>query len=303
MSGSWSAYVIALVVLQVIACVVLLWYTSRRHEGEAEPEKTGHVWDGDVTEYNKPLPKWWINLFYLTIVFTIGYLAWYPGFGNFAGSSGWTSAREHDAAKAEGDAKLAAALQPFEGKDLPALAADPKALALGKNVYANTCAVCHGSNAQGAVGYPNLADASWQWGGEPEQIVETVLNGRNAAMPAWAASLTAMGGATAKDDVISYVRSLSKLEQPAADVTERGQKLFVSICAACHGPDAKGMAVLGAPDLTDEAWVYGSSREALMTGIDQGRIGQMPAHKPLIGETRARLAAAYVWSLSHKTGT
>lgn len=302
MSGSWSAYVIALVVLQVIACVVLLWYTSRRHEGEAEPEKTGHVWDGDITEYNKPLPKWWINLFYLTIIFTIGYLVWYPGFGNFAGTSGWTSAKEHNAAKADGDAKLAAALKPFEGKDLPELAADPKALALGKNVFANTCAVCHGSNAQGAVGYPNLADNSWQWGGEPAQILETVLNGRQAAMPSWAASLTAMGGATAKDDVISYVRSLSNLEQPAADVKERGQKLFVSICAACHGPDAKGMTVLGAPDLTDDAWVYGSSRDVLLTGIDQGRNGQMPAHKPLIGETRVRLAAAYVWSLSHKPG-
>lgn len=302
MSGSWSAYVVALVVLQLISCVVLLWYTSRRRAGDAEPEKTGHVWDSDLTEYNKPLPKWWINLFYLTIVFTIGYLVWYPGLGNFAGSSGWTSRNEHAAAKAEGDAKLAATLAPFDGKSLPDLAADPKALALGKNVFANTCAVCHGSNAQGAVGYPNLADDSWQWGGAPEQILETVLNGRQAAMPSWAASLTAMGGATAKDDVISYVRALSGLEKPAADVQVRGQKLFVAICAACHGPDAKGMPVLGAPDLTDAVWLYGNTRDVLMTGIDQGRAGQMPAHKPLIGETRSRLAAAYVWSLTHKPG-
>jgi cytochrome c oxidase cbb3-type subunit III len=302
MNGGWSNYVIALVVLQLVSCVVLLWRTSRRRAGEQEAEQTGHVWDGDLTEYNKPLPKWWINLFYLTILFTIGYLVWYPGLGNFAGTSGWTSKREYAADKAAGDAKLAAALAPYDGKALPELAADPKAVALGHGVFANTCAVCHGSNAQGAVGYPNLADASWQWGGDPDTVLQTVLNGRQAAMPAWGPTLTAMGGATAKDDVIAYVLSLSGTEKPAADVLERGQKLFNGICVACHGPQGKGNPVLGAPDLTDDVWLYGKTHAVLLAGIEQGRNGQMPAHKPLIGETRARLAAAYVWSLSHKPG-
>jgi cytochrome c oxidase cbb3-type subunit 3 len=300
MNGGWSNYVIALVVLQLVGCVVLLWRTSRRLPGEQEAEKTGHVWDGDLTEYNKPLPKWWINLFYLTIVFTVGYLVWYPGFGNFAGISGWTSQREHAADKAAGDAKLAAAFAPYDGKALPELAADPQALALGHNVFASTCAVCHGSNGQGAIGYPNLADASWQWGGEPETILQTVLDGRQAAMPEWGTTLTAMGGVTAKDDVVSYVLSLSGREKPAADVLGRGQKLFTGICAACHGVEGKGNPLLGAPDLTDDVWLYGNSREVLLAGIEKGRNGQMRAHKPLIGETRARLAAAYVWSLSHK---
>lgn len=302
MNGGWSVYVMVLVAFQVVSCVVLLWWTSRRHAGDAEPEKTGHVWDSDLTEYNKPLPKWWINLFYLTILFTIGYLVWYPGMGNFAGSAHWTSQKEHAADKAAGDAKLASALAPYEGKALPVLAADGKALALGRNVFANTCAVCHGSSGQGATGYPNLADSSWQWGGTPDQILETVLNGRQAAMPAWADALTAMGGATAKDDVISYVRSLSGLEKPEAEVSARGQKLFGAICAACHGPEGKGNPLLGAPDLTDDVWLYGNTREVLMTGVEKGRAGQMPAHKPLLGETRARLAAAYVWSLSHAPG-
>jgi len=302
MNGGWSNYVIVLVVLQLVGCVVLLWRTSRRKAGEQEAEKTGHVWDGDLTEYNKPLPKWWINLFYLTIVFTIGYLVWYPGFGNFAGVSGWTSQREHAADKAAGDAKLAAAFAPYDGKALPELAADPKALALGHNVFASTCAVCHGSNAQGAVGYPNLTDASWQWGGDPDTVLQTVLDGRQAAMPEWGTTLTAMGGATAKDDVIAYVLSLSGKEKPAADVLERGQKLFNGICVACHGPAGKGNPLLGAPDLTDDVWLYGNTHDVLLAGLEKGRNGQMPAHKPLIGETRARLAAAYVWSLSHKPG-
>ena len=303
MNGGWSNYVIVLVVLQLVGCIVLLWRTSRRKAGEQEAEKTGHVWDGDLTEYNKPLPKWWINLFYLTIVFTIGYLVWYPGFGNFAGTSRWTSQREHAADKAAGDAKLAAAFAPYDGKALPELAADPKALALGHNVFASTCAVCHGSNAQGAVGYPNLTDASWQWGGDPDTVLQTMLDGRQAAMPEWGTTLTAMGGATAKDDVIAYVLSLSGKEKPAADVLERGQKLFNGICVACHGPEGKGNPVLGAPDLTDDVWLYGNTHDVLLAGLEKGRNGQMPAHKPLIGETRARLAAAYVWSLSHKPGS
>ena len=313
MNGAWSNYVIALVVLQLVGCVALLWHTSRRSPGDQEAQVTGHVWDGDLTEYNKPLPKWWINLFYLTILFSVGYLVWYPGFGNFAGRSGWTSQREHAADKAAGDAKLAAAFAPYDGKPLPELAADPRALALGHNVFASTCAVCHGSNAQGAVGYPNLADASWQWGGDPETVLATVLNGRQAAMPEWGTTLTAMGGATAKDDVVSYVLSLSRTathenedhedhagHESREAALERGKKLFTGICSACHGMEGKGNPLLGAPDLTDDVWLYGKTREVLMTGIEKGRNGQMPAHKPLIDETRARLAAAYVWSLSHK---
>ena len=299
MNGGWSIYVISLVVLNIVGCLVLLWRTSRQRAGDPQPEKTGHVWDGDLTEYNKPLPRWWINLFYLTIIFSVGYLAWYPGLGNFAGRSGWTSRAEHAADKAAGDAKLAAALTPYDGKGLPDLARDPHALALGKNVFANTCAPCHGSNAKGAVGFPDLTDKIWHWGGEPDQILETVLNGRQAVMPAWGPTLTSMGGPTAIDDVISYVQSLSKHQPAGTDeaTLARGQKLFAGVCMACHGPQGKGNPLLGAPDLTDNYWLYGSSREVIATGIAQGRNGVMPAHKPLIGETRARLAAA--WSLSN----
>ena len=184
MNGGWSIYVIALVTLNILGCLVLLWRTSRRDESDAPAEKTGHVWDGDITEYNKPLPRWWINLFYLTIIFAIGYLAWFPGLGNFAGFSGWTSQKEHAVDQAAGDAKLAAAFKPYDGKPIDELARDPHALALGRSIFQNTCAVCHGSNAQGATGFPNLADTIWHWGGSPDQILQSVLNGRQAVMPA-----------------------------------------------------------------------------------------------------------------------
>jgi len=313
MTRGWSIYVIALVVVNVIACLALLWWTSRRRKNDPPSDQTGHIWDGDLTEYNKPLPRWWINLFYLTIVFSIGYLAWCPGLGNFAGYSGWSSAGEHDTEKAAGDKKLAATFSVYDGKPIQELANDAHALALGKSIFANQCATCHGSTAQGALGFPNLTDKIWHWGGEPEQVLDTVLNGRNAAMPGWTPTLIAMGGPTALDDVASYVLSLStqlrgRAQHGAEEHDEQnehgkrlaqGKKLYDGICIACHGPDGKGNPLLGAPDLSDDYWLYGNSHEAIYISIGQGRNGVMPAHKPLIGETRARLAAAYVWSLSH----
>lgn len=301
MNGGWSIYVIALVTLNIVGCLVLLWWTARRRADDPPAEKTGHVWDSDLTEYNKPLPRWWINLFYITVVFGVGYLFWFPGLGNFAGYSGWTSKKEHAADKAAGDARLAATFRPYDDKPITELARDPSALALGKAVFANTCASCHGSNAKGAIGFPDLTAAIWRWGGEPEQILQTVLNGRQAVMPAWSTTLIAMGGPTGVDDVVNYVMSLSQTQPPGtgAQSLAQGKKLFAGICVACHGPEGKGNPLLGAPDLTNTYRLYGGSREAVYTTVSQGRNGLMPAHKPLIGETRSRLAAAYVWSLTH----
>jgi cytochrome c oxidase cbb3-type subunit 3 len=302
MKSGWSWYVIALVVLNVAGCLVLLWYTSRKREaGSTGEEGTGHVWDGDLREYDKPLPRWWINLFYITIVFSIGYVVWYGGLGHYSGTSGWTSQREHDADTAATNARLTETFRPHAGKAIDVLARDPAALQLGRAVYGNHCATCHGSLAQGALGYPDLTDASWQWFSTPDDITQTVLHGRNALMPAWASTLTSMGGATALDDVATYVLSLTdpSLLATSEQSVARGGKLFANVCTACHGPGARGIAQLGAPDLTDSYWLYGRSRSAIRAGLEQGRNGVMPAHLPLVGETRARLAAAYVWSLTH----
>lgn len=301
MSMSWSWYVIALVVLNIVGCVWLLWWTGRRRPGDPKPTDTSHVWDGDLTEYNKPLPRWWINLFYITIVFSIGYLVWYGGLGGVKGYANWTSVKEHDAQKAAEDAKLNAAFAKFEGKSIDAIARDPHAVAIGHSIFANTCSGCHGSSAKGAIGYPNLTDDIWHWGGTPDRILETVLNGREGVMPEWGKVLTGMGGPNAVEYVASYVQSLSDPKGLENNfMAAQGKTLYEGVCVACHGANGKGNQDMGAPDLTDDYWLYGGSKEQIVATIANGRHGIMPAHRELLGETRARLVAAYVWSLSHK---
>ena len=171
---------------------------------------------------------------------------------------------------------------------------------LGRSIFANTCATCHGSSAQGAIGYPNLADDIWHWGGEPDRILQTVLDGREGVMPEWGPVLTSMGGDNAIDYTVAYVRALGTPGQSVQNdyLAAQGKKLYDGVCVACHGVDGKGNQELGAPDLTDDYWLYGSSKESLRQSIAKGRHGVMPAHRELLGETRARLVAAYVWSLS-----
>ena len=301
MSSAWSWYVIGLVVLNIVGLGWLLWWTAKRRPGDPKPEDTSHVWDGDITEYNKPLPKWWINLFWLTMIFGVAYLVWYPGMGNFAGFGRWTSQEEHKQDQTTENAKLEATFAPFQGKAIDALATDPTARKLGRSIFNNTCATCHGSSGQGAVGYPNLSDDIWHWGGTPDRVLETVLNGREGVMPEWGTVLTGMGGEHAVDYVAAYVRALSSPDKALYNdyMAAQGKKLYEGVCVACHGAQGKGNIEMGAPDLTDGYWLYGNSAQALHESIAKGRHGVMPAHRELLGETRARLVAAYVWSLSN----
>ncbi|GGK05766.1 cytochrome-c oxidase, cbb3-type subunit III [Luteimonas terricola] len=302
MTTGWSIYVIVLVLLNIAGLWALLAWTARRRPGDPKPDDTSHVWDGDITEYNKPLPRWWIIGFYLTMVYAVGYLIWYPGLGNFKGISGWTSAGEHDADKVRQDAILAETFRPYDGQPISALAGDPRALELGRAIFANTCATCHGSSAQGAVGYPNLTDDIWHWGGSEERILESVLDGRQGVMPEWGTVLTGMGGENAVLSVATYTRSLAG-EVPANDYfAAQGKGLYEGVCVACHGIDGTGNQDLGAPDLTDDYAMYGNSVESIMETINKGRHGVMPAHRDLLGETRSRLVASYVWSLSRAEG-
>ena len=301
MSTGWSWYVIALVALNIIGVGWVLWYTARRRPGDPKPEDTSHYWDGDITEYNKPMPRWWINGFYLSIAFSIGYLFWYGGLGKYEGYGGWSSQREHDQDRDANNAKLAETFRPYDGLPIDRLAADPAAVGIGRSIFANTCATCHGSSAQGAIGYPNLADDIWHWGGEPERILQTVVEGREGVMPEWGKVLTGMGGENAVDYVIAYVRTLGTPGQSLQNdyLAARGKNLYDGVCVACHGVEGKGNIELGAPDLTDAYWMHGSSKASLRETIASGRHGVMPAHGELLGETRARLVAAYVWSLSN----
>ena len=297
MSQGWSLYIIAIVVLNIGGAAWLLWWTARRRPQDGKPgsETTGHVWDGDLTEYNKPLPRWWINLFWLTIVFGIGYLVWYPGFGRFAGSGHWSSRGQLADEQAAAEKTLAAHFAKFDGQSIDVIARDPDALATGRRIFANNCAMCHGSDGHGAKGFPNLSDNTWQWGGSPDEILATVLDGHQAAMPVLAGALGDEANITA---TAVYVQSLSGMPvDPMLAAT--GKTVFSGICAACHGPAGKGTPALGAPNLSDKDWLYGSAVEDIRNAIHNGHNGQMPAQRTLLGETRSRLAAAYVYSLSH----
>lgn len=305
MTSGWSWYIIALVTLNIGGCVWLIWWTGKRQPGDPAPGDTSHVWDEDITEYNKPMPRWWINLFYLTIVFSIGYLIYYPGMGAFAGTANWTSSKEQATDKAAQDRKLEATFSRYAGKPIDLLAKEPAALKLGRSIFSNTCATCHGSSGRGALGYPNLSDNIWHWGGTPDRVLQTALDGREGVMPPWGKVLTGMGGENAVAYVVAYVRTLSKPGESAETdyMAARGKPLYDGICAACHGPAGKGNPEMGAPDLTDDYWLYGDSNASLYQTVSEGRHGVMPAHRALLGETRVRLVAAYVWSLSHSPPT
>ena len=304
LGSGWSIYIITLVLINVLGCIWLLWSNSKRRPGDPAPDQTSHVWDGDLTEYNKPMPKWWINLFWITIVFGAGYLVYYPGFGAFPGVAKWTSVGALEKDQAAENKKLEATFAPFAGKPIDQLATEPKAVEIGRGIFNNTCATCHGSAGKGAIGYPNLTDSVWKWGGTPQDILTSIQDGRIGVMAPWGSVLEGTGGKNAVDYVIAYVRTLS---QPGADLqndfmASQGKKLFDGVCVSCHGADGKGNTLLGAPDLTDNDWLYGDSNAALEETIRNGRQGVMPAQKDALGDTRTRLVGAYVWSLSHGAG-
>jgi cytochrome c oxidase cbb3-type subunit 3 len=291
-STSWSIYVIALTALNILGCLWLLWWTAKRRPGDrSEQGTTGHVWDGDITELEKPMPRWWLNLFYGTVAFSIGYLVLFPGLGSFAGTKGWTSDLELAQQRAAAEAKLKPLFAQYAGRPVEALAHDDGALKLGRSVFANHCAMCHGSDAKGAIGFPNLTDSDWLWGGGSERVLQTILEGRQGAMPALGAVLGEQG----VTEAAVYVQSLSG--QPVdARLARQGELKFLQICAACHGADGKGNPALGAPTLTDSVWLYGGSFKQISATVRDGRGGMMPAHKDILGEDRARLVAAFVMS-------
>ncbi len=291
MNGGASTFVVVVTLVNILACLWLIWWTAKRRPGEGDT--TGHAWD-DIQEFNNPLPRWWLGLFIGTIIFGFAYLWLYPGLGNFAGSKNWTSNNELARDQAATQALFEKNYGTYVQMDLVALSTQPKAMAAAKNLFANNCTVCHGVDARGTKGFPNLTDNDWVWGGDPDTIYQTIANGRNGVMPAWGSVLGQQG----VEEVSAYVLSLSGRNVPH-DWIEPGKQRFATICAACHGVDAKGNVLLGAPNLTDKIWVYGSSMNTIRETVANGRSNQMPAHLPLLGETKVKLLAAYVYGLSH----
>jgi cytochrome c oxidase cbb3-type subunit 3 len=291
-SGFWNAYVMVLVFLSIAFCVfVLVSNNKKRTSGPVGLHD--HIWDETLQEYNNPLPRWWMYMFWITIIFAIVYLAMYPGFGNNQGKLGWSSGGQWEAEQKAAAEKYGPIFAKFRTMDLNAVAGDKEANAMGQRLFLTYCAQCHGADAKGAKGFPNLTDSDWLYGGEPETIKTTVLGGRQGMMPPFGPAL----GADGTKDVANYVRSLSGLAHDSLRA-QRGKELFAQNCVACHGPEAKGTPALGAPNLTDKTWLYGSAEATIIETVTNGRTNQMPAFKEFLGEDKVHLLAAYVLSLS-----
>lgn len=291
-SAGWSIYVGAATIVGLVACLVLLFVAARRRV-MANDDTTGHVWDEDLRELNNPLPRWWMWLFVLTVAFAAAYLALYPGLGSMAGRLGWTSVSQYEDEQARARAAAAPIFERFAAMPAPQLARDAQAMAIGERLFANNCATCHGADARGSKGFPNLTDRDWLWGGTPEKIAETIANGRQGSMPPIAA---AVGSAEDVRSVANYVLSLSGGHDNIA--AQLGRNKF-GVCAACHGADGKGNQALGAPNLTDNVWLHGWGEDAVVAMINKGKTNVMPAHASRLTPEQIRVLAAYVWGLSN----
>ena len=296
----WNLFIIVCT-LGGIVWLYLLTIASMRARGpaatkSAEAGTTRHVWDEDLTELDNPLPRWWVILFFATLAFGVVYLMLYPGFGTNSMVLGWTQVEEYEDEMARAEARYGALFEGYLRLPVEEVAADPKALRMGERLFASYCAVCHGADAGGVPGFPNLRDAVWQWGGEPDEIRTSILDGRNAAMPGWR---EALGGDVGVGEVTAYVLSLSGRSVDAARAAS-GKEGYDALCVACHGVDGTGNPDLGGSDLTDDVWLYGGSDAAVRESIAEGRAGRMPAHGEFLGEGRVHVLAAWVYSLSRR---
>jgi cytochrome c oxidase cbb3-type subunit 3 len=296
-SNFWDLYVAVTTVVSILACALLLWFSGKTHAMTAHDNTTGHVWDGDLREMNNPLPRWWVGLFVITVVFGLAYLFLYPGAGTFAGKLGWTSRGQYEAEVAKGNKEVAPIYAKFMAMAPEELAKDPKAMAIGERIFQNNCAQCHGADAKGSKGFPNLTDGDWLYGGDPATIKTTLEQGRIGNMPPMAA---AVGTPEDVRNVANYVLSLSGAPHDSARA-ELGKPKFV-VCAACHGPDGKGNPAIGAPNLTDNVWLHGFGENAIMEMINKGKTNQMPAWSGKLTPEQIHVLTAYVWNLSHQGG-
>ena len=295
-SNFWNLYVIVLTLGSVLACAVFLYFLSRKEIKPGAVQTTGHTWDEDLAEFDNPLPRWWMVLFYITVCFALVYLALFPGLGNLQGALGWSSTGQYDREVAKAEKTYGPIYQRFAALSVEDAAKDPAALAIGQRLFVNNCAQCHGTDAKGAKGFPNLADKDWSWGGDGLAIKTSILQGRMGMMPPMAA---AVGTEAEVEAVANYVLSLSGSPHDASKVA-LGQEKFTAACAACHGAEGAGNTAMGAPNLTDKVWVYGGSIATIKETIHNGRQGVMPAWQNILGEEKSHLVAAYVYSLSQK---
>ncbi|MFV3380655.1 cytochrome-c oxidase, cbb3-type subunit III [Pseudomonas sp. NY15354] len=302
MTTFWSTYISVLTIGSLIGLTWLLLGTRKGQSNNTTDQTMGHSFDG-IEEYDNPLPKWWFWLFVGTLVFAVGYLILYPGLGNWKGilpgyENGWTQVNEWQKEMDKADAKFGPIFAKFAAMPVEEVAKDPQALKMGGRLFASNCSVCHGSDAKGAYGFPNLTDKDWRWGGEPETIKASIMEGRHGVMPGWAEVIGEQGVADVAAYVLTNLDGRTLPEGAKADPA-KGQEIFAANCVACHGPEGKGTPAMGAPNLTHpQAFIYGSSFAQLQQTIRYGRQGQMPAQREIQGNDKVHLLAAYVYSLS-----
>jgi len=295
-SNFWELFVAGTTIFSIIACLVLLIVTGKVKTDTASDNTTGHVWDEDLREMNNPLPRWWSYLFVITVIFAFAYLALYPGLGSYPGKLGWTSRGQHQTEVDKGNADTAPIYAKFSSMKPEDVAKDAQAMAIGERLFSNNCAQCHASDAHGNKGFPNLTDDDWLHGGTPEKIKETITLGRVGTMPPMAA---AVGNSDAVRNVAQYVLSLSASPHDPVRAA-LGKEKFV-ICAACHGPDGKGMQAIGSANLTDNIWLHGFGEKAIMDMVNNGKVNVMPAQASKLTEAQIHVLTSYIWSLSHKS--
>jgi len=291
MTSFWSMWIIVLTSVTIVGITWIL-FANRKREQQSADKTTGHEYDG-IQEHDNPLPAWWFYMFVLTIVWGIGYLIIYPGMGNFAGVLGWTQVGQHDRAVAAADEKYRGMRDRYMALPVAEIASDPAVRKMGMRMFGNNCAQCHGADAKGSYGFPDLTDKDWIYGSTPDAITASITQGRQAAMPAWG-SVSGDQGVT---DATAYILSINGREADAAQV-EAGKKVFQTYCVACHGADATGNPAMGAPNLVNGIWLYGGNAEQISHTIRAGRNGVMPAHKDTLSEDKIHILAAYVYGLS-----
>jgi cytochrome c oxidase cbb3-type subunit 3 len=305
-SDFWSYYIAGIVIASLVWLAYVLYTQSHLKVPKGQKVETmGHVWDGDLQEYNNPLPKWWMMMFYITLVFAAGYLVLYPGLGAYPGTKKWTKVSQYDEEVAKKDAEVKKIFDKYMQVDVATLSKDAEAHKTGQALFLTYCMQCHGSDARGAKGFPNLTDDDWLYGGTPEKIVETISGGRQGQMPAFGAAF----GEEKVADVANYVLKIAGRKEGDGpgdfDVARatRGEATFKQVCVACHQPDGKGSQTIGAPNLTDKIWLYGGSKATIIETITNGRTNRMPAWKDALGEGKIHLLAAYVYGLSRNPET
>lgn len=294
-SSFWPMFITVISVGGIIFCVLMLWIASKVKVAITSDNTSGHVWDEDLREMNNPLPMWWVGLFIITVIFAFAYLFLYPGLGDFAGKLGWSGVGQYEAEVKKNKAAMAPVYAKYASMPVAELAKNESAHAIGKSLFLNNCAQCHGSDARGSRGFPNLTDKDWLYGGSPETITETLNNGRVGMMPP-------MAGALGTDDdvknVANYVLSLSGSMHDSGRAGAGKEKF--GVCAACHGADGKGNPAIGAPNLTDNVWLHGAGEAAIIKRIHEGKVNQMPAWQAKFTPEQIHVLTAYVWGLSNK---